>query len=82
MAPSKDSYGAIFARNECEDYCRNDSNCWGCSLSKTPFGWNAIPDCGDLQSWPGYIEGDVSRKHHPGKCKVIPTNAKLIEEQY
>ena len=49
----------------CEVYCSNQKDCWGCSIHCTNTSecqWNAIPDCGELQEWEGFMNGDVSQK--------------------
>ena len=54
------------ARDDCESHCLHQQNCWGCSVDcDKNCQWNAIEDCGILESWPGYIVGDTSQK--PGK---------------
>ena len=55
------------ARDGCEDYCREQEKCWGCSIRcPAQCQWNAIPECGPEVSWEGKIEGDIT--HKPGIC--------------
>ena len=57
---------AITARNECEEYCSTQENCWGCSVQCGSLcQWNAIPDCGVYDNWTGLIAGDITQK--PGE---------------
>ena len=62
--PTSDSIeDAIEALNSCENYCRKEENCWGCSVfCSDRCKWNAIPECGPEYPWEGKIEGDISRK--------------------
>ena len=56
---------AIVSRDVCEDYCKGNSECWGCSIHCTPkCQWNAIPECGKTQNINngGMIEGDITQK--------------------
>ena len=64
FVPSSSSVqDAITIRNECEQYCRVEERCWGCTVHcGSPCQWNAIPVCGKLTDWDGKIEGDVTRK--------------------
>ena len=64
FVPSSSSVqDAITIRNECEQYCRVDETCWGCSVHcGSPCQWNAVPECGTFKNWGGMIEGDVTHK--------------------
>ena len=72
IALSESIDDAISKRNECEDFCRNNEECWGCSVhcdQPNPCQWNAIPDCGDPEThstFSGMIEGDITRKKNIG----------------
>lgn len=38
------------ARDECEEYCFSERNCWGCMFDcKNDCKWNAITDCTKLK---------------------------------
>ena len=59
------------ARDNCEDYCRDQDQCWGCSVHcvdaftrNTSCEWNAIKRCDKIVPWTGKIKGDVT--HKPG----------------
>ena len=64
FVPSSSSVqDAITVRNECEEYCRVEETCWGCSVDcKNPCQRTAILACGTLIEWGGLIEGDVTYK--------------------
>ena len=64
FVPSSSSVqDAIMVRNECEQYCRVEKTCWGCSVDcGNPCQWSAILTCGTLNDWGGMIEGDVTYK--------------------
>ena len=59
------------ARNNCEDFCRDQDQCWGCNVhcvdaftEWTNCQWNAIQRCDKIVRWKGKIKGDVT--HKPG----------------
>ena len=57
----------IISRNECEKYCSETENCWGCSVScQTKCQWSAISECKQQEHWDGSIHGDITQK--PGTC--------------
>lgn len=57
----------------CEAYCKNEADCWGCSVD-CPSGqscrWSAIPDCGETMTWAGLIDGDISEKMPSGSVML------------
>ena len=62
--PSSSIDDAIVSRDNCEEYCGIEENCWGCSIA-CQLGscqWNAIPRCGKKEKWEGVIEGDITAK--------------------
>ena len=63
IASSTETATAGLSRNSCEDYCRKEQTCWGCSVHcGSPCQWNAIPECGTVKDWHGMIEGDITQK--------------------
>mmetsp|Transcript_39782 Transcript_39782/g.92029 ORF Transcript_39782/g.92029 Transcript_39782/m.92029 type:complete len:894 (-) Transcript_39782:67-2748(-) len=65
------------ARDQCQQFCWNEANCWGCSVDceTAPYAygtlltacqWNAIKSCGSVKKWSGSITGDISRKQPQG----------------
>ena len=71
---------AIISRDECENYCNDKSECWGCSVHcGSPCQWNAIPECGVWHGWGGLIDGDITQK------PLIPDqeeSGRLINQPY
>ena len=66
-SPSTDDLA--IARDKCEDFCRDQDQCWGCSVRcvdaytrDTTCEWNAIKRCNKIVRWTGKITGDVSHK--------------------
>ena len=40
----------LSARDECEEYCFNVSNCWGCNFDcENDCKWNSITECTKLK---------------------------------
>ena len=64
---TKTPLDAFLALNECEEYCSNVQNCWGCSIDceTADCQYNAITDCKVEEKWDGGIKWDISQK--PGK---------------
>ena len=66
IAKSSSNKDAIDSLNACESYCKDDVECWGCSIqckiSDKQCQWNAIPTCGRWINWDGKIEGDITYK--------------------
>ena len=66
---------ATNSRLECEEYCSYQKDCWGCSVDcDTSCRWNAIPGCGNEETWEGRIEGDISQKPVCFEVKVESVN--------
>ena len=54
---------AVISRNNCENYCRATTACWGCSVAGLQYSqWNAITECGAVIDWAGVMEGDITQK--------------------
>mmetsp|Transcript_36428 Transcript_36428/g.67040 ORF Transcript_36428/g.67040 Transcript_36428/m.67040 type:complete len:907 (-) Transcript_36428:128-2848(-) len=73
---------AYAARSQCEQYCWQDSKCWGCSVDcpgePLSYGflgkacqWNAISSCGNEKPWSGSIKGDITQKNPSGGVATI-----------
>jgi hypothetical protein len=63
------------AVSACDSYCVSDSACGACSVDEYDRGnlrWNAIPSCGEVRSWKGATDGDISIK-----TTTVPGNATL-----
>lgn len=69
------------ARNQCQQFCWDSKECWGCSVDceSTPLAygkllaacqWNAIRSCGTEMSWTGSIVGDITQKVGGGTAKI------------
>ena len=60
---SRGTSDAIVSRNECENYCSTQRNCWGCSVNcNKTCQWNALTGCRDQRPWKGLIKGDITQK--------------------
>jgi hypothetical protein len=71
--PDKDSAPATLAK--CEAFCAETDACWGCSVvcsnnSTVLCNWVAISLCGDVLTWQGLINGDISEKVRNGTVTI------------
>lgn len=72
VPPSGDVADAVTARNECEEYCWTQDDCWGCSVyCGPPCQWNAIPNCGVYDNWTGLIDGDITQKSGGNRIHMV-----------
>ena len=76
LFPSKFLTNASIALTECKIFCGSKNDCWGCSIDcNQSCHWNAIPECGNQESWNGMMIGDISQK--PGKWEFL-TKTKIF----
>ena len=55
-----------FARTQCENYCVNRNDCWGCFLQcSEQCQWNALSNCDSIEKIPDLPIDNISQK--PGK---------------
>ena len=72
-AVNESNISYLYARDECEKYCRNNIDCWGCTFNcDNDCMWMAVSECKEIGS-DGLGVGGITQK--PGnfdlKCFYI-----------